>query len=155
MNDHCIEKICRECAQPPNDQNEILCKLCTVAAMNLMDFGNGSSDEESKAFTGGDIRPQASVTFDRESREVKGWDSIWAIIDGEDEEKKEIERKLGEGINTFITNSGPLPATPGVPGGAMPPVVEAGIADFADYEIIVEDNRNFILRHTTEENKAI
>ena len=41
--------------------------------------------------------------------------------------------------------------------GAFPSggVVDGGIAQYKDYEIIIEDNRNFIMKHKTDESKQI
>jgi len=35
---------------------------------------------------------------------VLGWQSIWAIIEGEEEEKKSLERKLQDGIQAYLTD---------------------------------------------------
>ena len=70
-NDHCHNKICQNCAQPPNENSEILCKLCTISAMNMVNGGDmafGSSDEEeTKAFSGGGMSQVARVSFDPNS----------------------------------------------------------------------------------------
>jgi len=34
-------------------------------------------------------------------------------------------------------------------------VLSAGIAQFKDYMVIIEDNRNFVLQHRTDESKQI
>ena len=31
-----------------------------------------------------------------------GWDSIWAIIEGEEQEKKALEEKLGAGVQSYV-----------------------------------------------------
>ena len=33
--------------------------------------------------------------------------------------------------------------------------IDAGIVQYKDYEIIIEDQRNFIMRHRTDEDRAI
>ena len=85
FNDVCMNKICTACASKPNANNEILCQMCTLSAMNLdggMDFDN--SDEELKDVEGKGMDRIAHVAFDKHSSQVVGWDSIWSIIDGED-----------------------------------------------------------------------
>ena len=71
-------------------KQEILCQLCTISAQNLdggMAFAS-SDEEESKEFSGGGMQQIARVSFDPHSSQVVGWDSIWNIIEGEDEEKR-------------------------------------------------------------------
>ena len=42
-------------------------------------------DEELADFSsGGQMKQVAKVTFDRNSRKVIGWDSIWSILEAED-----------------------------------------------------------------------
>ena len=61
----------------------MLCQLCTLSENNLMGFDSGS-DEEAK-FDGGGMNLEARVSFDPQSKNVVGWESIWAIIDGEEQ----------------------------------------------------------------------
>ena len=72
----------------PDANGEVLCQMCRLSAMCLaddaMDF---DSDEELKDIEGKGMQQIAHVTFDHHSSQVVGWDSIWAIIDGEDQEK--------------------------------------------------------------------
>ena len=97
FNDTCQEKLCTSCAPPMNKKGEILCKLCTLSAMNLnndsgdgMAFGGTGSTDEEDNFGGSGMRQSAHVSFDKHSSQVVGWDSIWAIIDGEEQEKKSL-----------------------------------------------------------------
>ena len=63
-NDHCMSKVCQQCAQPPNENGEILCNLCMLSANNLnMEFGS-SDEEETKNFSGAGLNPVARVSFD-------------------------------------------------------------------------------------------
>ena len=82
-----MSKVCQNCAQPPNENGEILCNLCTLSANNLkgdgMSFGS-SDEEEQKNFSGTGLNPVARVSFDPTTSQVVGWDSIWAIIDAEE-----------------------------------------------------------------------
>ena len=57
---------------------------------DAMDFG-GSDEEELKDVDGKGMQQIAHVTFDHSSSQVVGWDSIWAIIDGEDQEKMALQ----------------------------------------------------------------
>ena len=50
-----------------------------------MDF---DEDELAGFSSGGMITQQASVKLDRNSGTVKGWDSIWAILELEEKEKE-------------------------------------------------------------------
>lgn len=148
-NDHCHNKICQNCAQPPNENSEILCKLCTVSALNMaggeMAFGS-SDEEETKAFSGGGMAQVARVSFDPESSQVVGWESIWAIIDGEETEKTALKEKLNQGIGAYVEQNVPRKLNPNISGG---------IAKFKDYEIVIEDERNFILKHKDDIDPAI
>ena len=75
-----------------NGDGEILCTLCSLSAKNMgegMAFGS-SDEEETKGFGGGGMKQVARVSFDPHSSQVVGWDSIWAIIDGEEQEKKNL-----------------------------------------------------------------
>ena len=78
-----------------NESGEILCSLCSLSALNLVGDGDGmafgsSDEEETKGFGGGGMKQVARVSFDPHSSQVVGWDSIWAIIDGEEQEKKAL-----------------------------------------------------------------
>jgi len=71
--------------------------------MNLdggLEFGN-SSDEELKDVDGKGMDRIAHVSFDTHSSQVVGWDSIWAIIDGEDETKRAMEAKLSSSVIAY------------------------------------------------------
>ena len=73
--------------------------------MNMVggDMAFGSSDEEeTKAFSGGGMAQVARVSFDPNSSEVVGWESIWAIIDGEENEKTALKDKLNKGIGAYV-----------------------------------------------------
>ena len=60
---------------------------------------DSSEEEEAKDFgSGGGVRQSSHVGFDKQTGQVEGWDSIWAIINGEDEERKIMEGKLAKGI---------------------------------------------------------
>lgn len=105
-NDHCNNLICQNCSQPPNESGEILCQLCTISAKNLGDMAFGSSDEEeTKDFSGGGMAQVARVSFDPNSSQVVGWDSIWAIIEGEETEKQALKDKLGQGIIKYVDDN--------------------------------------------------
>ena len=98
FNDTCMNKLCTSCAPPMNAKEEILCPLCSLSALNLdgdgdMAFGD-SDEEETKAFSGSGMQQIARVSFDPNSSQVVGWDSIWAIIDGEEQEKQALVQKL-------------------------------------------------------------
>ena len=54
-----------------------------------MSFGS-SEEEESKGFGGSGMQQVARVSFDPPSSQVVGWESIWKIIDGEEQEKKTL-----------------------------------------------------------------
>ena len=41
------------------------------------------------------------MSFDPESQQVVGWDSIWAIIEVEENDKKAFEDKLQAGIGAY------------------------------------------------------
>jgi hypothetical protein len=58
-----------------------------------MAFGS-SDEEETKDFGGGGMAQVARVSFDANSSQVVGWDSIWAIIEGEECEKTALKEKL-------------------------------------------------------------
>ena len=95
FNDVCMNKICTACASKPNANNEILCQMCTLSAQMLdggMDFDD--SEEELKDVEGKGMDRIAHVSFDQHSSQVVGWDSIWAIIDGEDQMKAQLQQKL-------------------------------------------------------------
>ena len=88
-NDHCQTEVCQSCAQPPNENREILCKLCTISAQNLAGGGDMSfgSDDDETFSPGSNLQKVAHVTFDQRTSQVVGWESIWAIIEGEEAEK--------------------------------------------------------------------
>ena len=57
---------------------------------------------------------------------------------------------MSQGVSDYIRKSnqmpkGPLSATQ--PSGPQEPIVDGGIAQFKDYEIVVQDERHFVLRH--------
>lgn len=128
--------------------------------MNMQGDGGlafGSSDEEeTKDFTGGGMAQVARVSFDPNSSQVVGWDSIWAIIDGEENEKTALKEKLNQGIGAYVSRT-----SQSISGGSsnsstsnpynMPDLnsgnIDGGIAKYKDYEIVIEDERNFILKH--------
>ena len=66
-----------------------------------MAFGD-SDEEETKDFTGGGMAQVAKVSFDKHSSQVVGWESIWAIIDGEENEKSALREKLNVGIEAYV-----------------------------------------------------
>lgn len=66
-----------------------------------MAFGS-SDEEESKAFGGGGMAQVAKVSFDPNSSQVVGWESIWAIIDGEENEKTVLKDKLTQGVGAYV-----------------------------------------------------
>lgn len=66
-----------------------------------MCFGS-SDEEESKDFGGNGMQQVARVSFDPHSSQVVGWDSIWKIIDGEEQEKKTLQSKLEEGVGAYV-----------------------------------------------------
>ena len=45
---------------------------------------------------------EARVSFDPNSSQVVGWESIWAIIDGEEQEKNALQKKMEAGIGAYI-----------------------------------------------------
>lgn len=114
FNDFCMNKICSKCAHAPDVNNNILCKLCMISAVNIGENGMAfaSDSEEEEKFDGTGLQQNAHVYFDQHSSQVLGWQSIWAIIEGEEEDKKNLERKLQDGIQAYITdrNSNQLPS---------------------------------------------
>ena len=64
-----------------------------------------SDEEETKDFTGGGMAQVARVSFDPNSSQVVGWDSIWAIIDGEENEKTALKEKLNQGIGAYVSRT--------------------------------------------------
>ena len=48
-------------------------------------------EEELASFGGTGMDKQAHVGIDKKSGQIEGWDSIWAILKLEDEERKQIE----------------------------------------------------------------
>ena len=136
--------------------------------MNMKDGGDmafGDSDEEeTKDFTGGGMAQVARVSFDPNSSQVVGWDSIWAIIDGEENEKSALKEKLNVGIEAYVQRtSQPLDKTKlGAAGTSSTPIefpiesnIDGGIAKYKNFEIIIEDDRNFILKHKEDLEPAI
>ena len=69
-----------------------------------MAFGS-SDEEETKDFSGGGMAQVARVSFDPNSSQVVGWDSIWAIIEGEETEKQALKDKLGQGIIKYVDDN--------------------------------------------------
>ena len=128
-----------------------------MSAQNLMEFGS-SSDEETKDFKGDGMVSVARVSFDPRSSQVVGWDSIWAIIDGEEQEKNILQKKLEDGIEVYIdkrkTETLPKnkPIVPGIEKPGPDSQIDGGISQYQDYEIIIEDDRNFILQHRSDES---
>ena len=47
------------------------------------------------------ITQQASVKFDRNSSTVKGWDSIWNILEMEEKEKDQLKAGVQAGVKSF------------------------------------------------------
>lgn len=80
--------MCANCAPEPTDLNELFCSLCRLSAQNL-DF-EFDEDEVAAFSAGGMIKQQASVKFDRDSSVVRGWDSIWNILEMEEKEKLDV-----------------------------------------------------------------
>ena len=122
-----------------------------------------SDEEETKDFSGGGMAQVAKVSFDKHSSQVVGWESIWAIIDGEENEKSALKEKLNVGIEAYVARtSNSLPKN--TPAGLNPdpvatsggmPEIDGGIAKYKDYEIVIEDDRNFILKHKEDLEPAI
>lgn len=61
-----------------------------------------SDEEETKDFGGNGMQQVARVSFDPNSSQVVGWESIWKIIDGEEQEKKTLQSKLEEGVGAYV-----------------------------------------------------
>ena len=103
--ENCSTRICNFCAPPMNADQEIICKLCALSAANLGDMAFSSDEEETKAFSGTGMTQIARVSFDPHSSQTVGWDSIWAIIEGEDKEKDAFKQKLDGGVTDYIKKS--------------------------------------------------
>ena len=83
-NDDCPNRnqICKACGIQ-NEANDILCKLCSLS--HEMCFGGASDSDDPDDFKPEkQIAQVGRVSFDPNSSQVVGWDSIWAIIDGEE-----------------------------------------------------------------------
>jgi len=116
------------------------------------------------------------VTIDPRSSKVVGWDKIFAIIEAEDKERKDLEEEkkrrkdLENKLNIDVLNyldgklkkpgdiddrkDQPIDVTD-KEGDPNDTILSAGIAQFRDYMVKIEDNRNFILQHRTDETKQI
>ena len=122
-----------------------------------------SDEEETKDFTGGGMAQVARVSFDPHSSQVVGWESIWSIIEGEENEKSALKEKLNVGIEAYVQRtSNSLPKN--APTGESPdpiatsmgmPEIDGGIAKYKNYEIVIEDDRNFILKHKEDLEPSI
>lgn len=100
-NDHCQAILCFACARQPNDQNQILCDLCHMSHANL--GGNASDSSDDFAFDNGrGMEQTAHVTIDPHSSKVVGWDKIFAIIEAEDKERKDLEAKMDEAVGKYL-----------------------------------------------------
>ena len=66
-----------------------MCSLCMLSAANLNDMA--FDEEELAAFGGTGMEQQSHVGIDKKSGQIEGWDSIWAILKLEDEERKMVE----------------------------------------------------------------
>lgn len=118
-----------------------------------MCFGGASDSDDANDFKPeNQIAQVGRVSFDPNSSQVVGWESIWAIIDGEESEKRQCEAKMNEGVTDYIRKSNSMPKGPIKPAQSEPSevIVDAGIAQYKDYEIIVIDDRNFIMQHRNE-----
>ena len=65
-----------------------------------MDF-EFDDDEVAGFSAGGMIKQQASVKLDRNSGVVKGWDSIWDILEMEEKEKEGIKSAVQRGVDAY------------------------------------------------------
>ena len=66
-----------------------MCSLCMLSAANLNDMA--FDEEELAGFGGTGMEQQSHVGIDKKSGQIEGWDSIWAILKLEDEERKMVE----------------------------------------------------------------
>lgn len=102
----------------------------------------------------------AHVTMDPRSSKVIGWDKIFAIIEAEDKEKREIEAKMEHIVTGYFEGrmSGKTPTDNESVVSLESPQdvdVDGGLAQYKDYEVHIRDERNFVLRHRTDESKII
>ena len=63
-----------------------------------MDF---DEDEIAAFSSGGNMKQQASIKRDKETGEVGGWDSIWAILELEDKERDAIQVGIQTGVRDY------------------------------------------------------
>ena len=70
-----------------------------------MDF----DEEELAGFGGGGMQQQSHVGIDKNSGQIEGWDSIWAILKLEDEERNAME---GVGAAAIGARAGNGPKVP-------------------------------------------
>jgi len=93
--DHCQNKICTNC-MVKQESGDFICNMCMMSIEMLGDGGTGmdfnSSSDEEEFKSGGGMQKVASVTIDKRTSQVVGWDSIWAIINAEDEEREKMEQ---------------------------------------------------------------
>ena len=74
-----------------------------------MSFG---SDDDTD-ITGGTIERTGRVTFDHNSSQVIGWDSIWAIIEGEEKDKDLLRDRLQNGVTDYVRERDSKPLAKG------------------------------------------
>lgn len=128
--ENCRNVICTNCAIHKDEQGMLICNLCKYN----MEFVEGPKaseqsrpDSDEFGFTGSGVEHDTGVSFDRESGAIVGWDTIFSMINA-DEEANELSA-LQEGVTRFLDRE------------------KEGLAYFREYNVVVEDERSFTLRH--------
>ena len=178
--DHCQNKICTNCLVK-QESGDFICNMCMMSIEMLGDGGTGmdfnSSSDEEEFKSGGGMQKVASVTIDKRTSQVVGWDSIWAIINAEDEEREKMEQSQQKGLINFLKYNNekeddskvPIQETPAVEGQETPKAIDpqdavnpmGGIIDgnihaFADFTAVQgEMPGDVILEHKTDPTKSI
>ncbi len=99
--------------------------------------------------SGAGMEQTAHVTIDPRSSKVVGWDKIFAIIEAEDKERKEIEAKMDQAVLDYRNsgNQSNLRIDESIVSLDSPQNdnnnVDGGIAQYKDYEVVIENERNF------------
>ena len=67
-----------------------------------MDF----DEDELAGFSGGGMQQQCHVGIDKNSGQIEGWESIWALLKIEDDERNALMGSVGPG---FVQKPRPTP----------------------------------------------
>jgi len=118
-----------------------------------MDFGGDEEEKEVKGFSGGGMRMTAKVSIDHNSGQVTGWDTIWALIQDENERKiisedkqEALKNRLEDGVKKYVKNTKSIPNDN---------LCDANLWDFSDFEVAPKSDTQLVMTSVSDPSRTI